>query len=188
MPKLRVSFALGAIALSLTLQCCHSPRQPELASYDPDTLAASLVNATRDFCVPYVVDGASVLSLTRHAGVSEEHYDVNGKDVTRYFLNQQPGQPLVTFDDQDYCAIWLYVVPSVDRAAVDAAFRRDLQLDGRATSEAHDLPVDTEFQRASSNRAVTCVHGRADALITLHQSNPDYPIYVFVQNDERHCN
>lgn len=187
MPKLWVSF-VAAIALSLTLHSCSSPRQPELAMDDPDTLARSLIAATRDFCVPYVVDGASVASLTEGPGVSEEHYDVNGKDVTRYFLDQQPGRPLVTFDDQDYCAIWLYVAPSVDRAAVDAAFRRGLHLVRWSTSEAHDLPVDTEFQRLESSEVVSCVHGGTDALITFSQSQPEYPVYVFVQSDDRHCN
>jgi hypothetical protein len=187
-PKLRVSFALGAIALSMTLQGCHSPRQPDLAADDPDILAQSLIAATRDFCVPYVVDGASVASLTEGPGVSEEHYDVNGKDVPRYFLDHQPGQPLATFSDQEYCAIWLYVAPSIDRTAIDAAFRRDLRLDGRSTSEAHDLPTDTEFQRLESSKVVSCVHGETDALITFSQSQPEYPIYVFVRSDDRHCN
>lgn len=187
MPKLRVSFALGAIALSLTLHGCSSPRQPELAMDDPDTLAQSLIAATRDFCVPYVVDGASVASLTERPGVSEEHYDVNGKDVPRYFLDQQPGQPLVTFSDQEYCAIWLYVAPSVDWTAIDAAFRRDLHVVGRSTSEARDLPVDTQLQGLDSNKVVSCVHGDTDALITFSQSQPQYPIYVIVRSDDRRC-
>lgn len=187
MTKLRVSFALSAIALSLTLHGCSSPRQPELATHDPDTLAASLVTATREFCVPYVVDGASVSSLTGRAGVSEEHYDVNGKDVTRYFLDQQPGQPLVTFSDQDYCAIWLYVAPSIDRTAVDAAFRRDLRLDGWSISEAQNVPVDTAFQRDAAQRVVSCVRGRSDALITFSQSQPGHPLYVRVRSEERYC-
>lgn len=187
MQKRELWLALRASLLSVMLPGCHAPRQPELAVDAPDTLASSLAVATRDFCVPYIVDGASVANLTEGPGVSEEHYDVNGKDVPRYFLDHQPGRPLLTFSDQEYCAIWLYVAPSVDRAAVDAAFRRDFRLDGRSTIEAHDLPADTEFQRLESSSVVSCVHGGHDALVSFSQSRLEYPIEVIVQSDNRHC-
>ncbi len=188
MEKRELRLALRASTLSLVLYGCHSPpRQPELATDAPDTLATSLIAATREYCVPYVVDGASVSSLTARAGVSEQHYDVNGQDVTRYLLEDQPGQPLLTFSRQESCGMWLYVDPSVDRTAVDAAFRRDLRLEGYSISEAHDVPVETEFQRMGASRVVGCVHGRLDALVTFSQSEPASPIYVYVQTDDRYC-
>ena len=165
----------------------HSFEQFQPVTDDPGTLAVSLVKATSDFCIPYVVDGASIVSLTRRADVFETHVNVHGKSVTRYVLGRQPGSPSVTFSRGDYCAIRLDVESWVDREVVDAEFRSNLQLDARPMSEARDLRADTEYLRAANRRVVTCVHGRSSALITMSQGPAPYPIIVTVTSEDRYC-
>jgi hypothetical protein len=180
------------VLFCLALQGCEPPTResPAREHHSPEALADSLIYAAREFCVPYVVDGASAARLAQRPGVSEQHTNVHGKDVTFYRLDQ-PGFPEVTPDEQDYCRVELEVPQSSDRLAVVAAFARNLQLDGRDTSQPHYVHLPGIGPAPKSERSpnfgpspnVMCVHGKSDALISISNPDPQYPISVYVRSD-----
>jgi hypothetical protein len=144
-----------------------------VTALDPGALGRSLAIATRDFCVPYVVDGASVTSFTERPGVTEMHYSIHGQEVTRYRLEELPGTPEVSFRT-DECQIRIQEVPVSAISALVAAFRTDLRLDRYTTSEVHLVPgphtlVVGEPARpgALPRNYSTCVHGEGHALVQM---------------------
>lgn len=154
-----------AVVLVLLLNSCapaNPPRPPLYENATAQTLAGALVDAVRDFCVPYVVDGASVDTLTRRPGVTPVHYNVHGKAVTRYRLDLL-NSPEVTFDDGDYCRVSIEEATFDDRAAVVDEFVSDLTLFERPTSEyrpSQREPV-RDFQRTF------CVHGETTSIVSV---------------------
>lgn len=173
MLKFRISSALSAILLGLAIQGCHSPA-PDVTTYDPVTLGRSLATATRDFCLPYIVDGASTTSLTQRPDVTEVHYNIHGQDVTRYRFDDLPGAPEATLTTNDDCWIGVQEMPAGAIPALVAAFRRDLRLDGYTTSEVHLVPGPHTLvvgqpadPDAPPHSYSTCVHGQRHALIQM---------------------
>ena len=138
----------------------------------PQSLANSLIFATRELCVPYVVDGKSIASLTQRSGIAERRLNVNGVLVTRYVV-QKPGSPAVTLlhseAAQDYCAIWMESVRPSDQRATVALFARDLRLTAWATSKPHKVPTPGVLE-TNHDADVMCVHGKSNALVAV--TNP----------------
>jgi len=172
--KVGLPFACVAIAFGLALQGCYSPQQSDLGTYDPSTIGHSLAIATREFCVPYIVDGASITTLTQRPALSERHYSVHGRDVPRYRFDDLPGAPEATPAGNDQCWIGVQDMPESAIPATVAAFKSDLQLDGYATSKPHFVPgphtlvVGEPTEPGTPPHSYsTCIHGRGHALIQM---------------------
>lgn len=161
----RKSFTVALFGLALG--GCDIPElQPPPT---PQALADTLVYATEQLCVPYVVDGASLRSLTQKPSIDEQHWNVNGKDATHFVVNRS-GSPVVTFnrssEPQDHCSVWLTYVRPADQSATVALFVQNLRLDARNTSKPHKVPLPEVFDDGHDSNVV-CIHGRANALISV---------------------
>jgi hypothetical protein len=154
------------IAIAMLLGSCapaNPPRPPLDETASAQTLAGALIHAVREFCVPYVVDGADAGALTSRAGAIAVRYDVNGKIVTRYRLDL-PNSPEVTFDEGDYCRVSIEDQPFEDRVAIVDEFVSDLTLFYRPTSEylpSQREPPPSDFEHTF------CVHGENVSIVSI---------------------
>lgn len=151
-----------AFVIALTSCTPSNPPRPLDENASAQTLAGALVHAVREFCVPYVVDGASLDTLTQRAGVTPMHYNVHGRAVTRYMLDL-PNSPEVTFSEGDYCRVSIEDEPFEDRVAIVDEFVSDLTLFERPTSEYHPAQREPigDFQR------VLCVRGETTSIVSV---------------------
>lgn len=172
----RVATAVGAFVALLASQGCAPIATEPSDPQSVQALASSLVYATEEICVPFIVDDASIDSLTERSDISERRDEVHGKMVTSYILDR-PGAPEVTLSDasasHDYCWVLLKVERPSDRQHVVAAFVDNLRLNGRATSQPHAVETEGVLRTDPPNSlSVVCIDGETNGLITI--SNPQY--------------
>jgi hypothetical protein len=166
--------AVRVLVNSTPIEPFEPSPMPDSTPIEPGALGRSLATATRDFCVPYVVDGASVASLAQRPGITERHYNVHGRDVTRYRFDELPGAPEATPVGDGHCWIETQQMPVSAIPSSVEAFRTDLRLDGYTTSEVYWVPrpgilvLGGDPNRPHPHSYSTCVHGREHALIQMN--------------------
>lgn len=166
---LNISKIISAIVFAIQVCACGNPPAP-----DPDqhsstqVLAHSLSSAVRDFCLPYVVDGASDTTLTRRAGVTSLPYSIHGKRVIFHRLNL-PGTPQVVFSEGEYCRVWIDREPFSDRVAIVDLFMADISSLERPTGEYHRSVgpgVLTSAQSDDFHSGAICVYGPHPSVVS----------------------
>jgi len=169
--------AAVVLACGLMLQGCQSQSadvsSPEVTTKEVGTLGHSLATATRDICIPYVVDAVSAASLTQRPGVSQRHYNIHGQEVVRFRLDDLPGGPEVSFHGNE-CQARIEEAPLSAVSALVSAFRTELRLDRHRTSEVELVPGPHTLVVGHGNEHPalplsysTCVHGRGHALVQM---------------------
>ncbi|MGE0187279.1 MAG: hypothetical protein AB7Q23_15970 [Hyphomonadaceae bacterium] len=134
---LNIPKIISAIVFAMQVCACRNPPAPEPDPHSStQVLAHSLSSAVRDFCLPYVVDGASDATLTRRAGVTSLPYSIHGKRVIFHRLDL-PGTPQVVFSEGEYCRVWIDREPFSDRVAIVDLFMAEAGSLERPTGEYH---------------------------------------------------
>jgi hypothetical protein len=166
-----VTCSISVVLLSFALVSrVYAENSPD----DPRVMAKSIVFSTENLCVPYVVDGVGVKTLTNRADIHRYVDTSHGQKVIHYVVNR-PGSPVVIFAKgsmgRNNCWVWLRLSNPAEQPAVFALVNDGLHLNRWVTKRGHFVMPRDGIGDGSDVHNL-CVYGKTTAVLAVSGKLP----------------